>query len=125
MASKVQLSFTLVKTALVACALMALFLAAAQSVGAQPKDTSAAGTSQVLMCEGLGGKATVGTDRTPGGGLLSTTVKCSGGMADGLSCTNDQSGSNCSFKGPAPKGSKRPSLADIEAGTVDLAKYRT
>lgn len=123
MATRLQTSFGFVRVSIIGLGLALSVVTGFESTGAQKKDTSAAGTSQVLMCEGLGGSATVSENRTPGGGLISTSVRCSGGMADGLSCTNNQSGSDCSFKTAAPKGSKRPSIADIEAGTVNLADY--
>lgn len=122
------LSHSAARFTFVVALLAILALSQIHSAGAQPKGTpgvSEAGTVQALMCEGLGGKADVTEVRTPGSGLTSTTVKCNGGMADGISCTNNSSGTNCSSKAVLPGGSKSgPNLSQIEQGTFDWQAYK-
>ena len=119
MATRLQTIARIIKLAAFAVLLTMILATGFQNAGAEPKkDVSAPGQGQVLVCQGMGGSATVGTIRTPGGGLTSTTVTCNGGMADGLSCTNNQSGTTCSFREAAPRGSKRPSAAQIARETA-------
>ena len=107
----------ILRSTLFAALFLALLAASLHSAGAQPKggtkgDPSSAGTVQALACEGLGGHADVGEVRTPGSGLISTTVKCNGGMADGMTCTNTANGSNCTHR-VAPGSSGKPDAGMI------------
>src|SRR3954463_11081414 len=100
----------ILRSTLFAALLLALIATSLHSAGAQPKggtkgDPSTAGTVQVQVCEAFGGHADVGEIRTVGSGLTQTTVKCNGGMADGISCTNTASGSTCTSR-IAPSGGK-------------------
>ena len=48
-----------------------------------------------------------------------------GGMADGVSCTNNSSGTTCSSKAVLPGGTKSgPNLSQIEKGTFDWQAYK-
>ena len=54
-------------------------------------------TAQAQVCRALGGTPTVDVERTVGSGVVGIWTKCTGGLLDGLECSNKPSGTMCWF----------------------------
>jgi hypothetical protein len=80
---------TLIRAIALLAVVTALLLSVTARAGAQPNGDggTAAGTGQVLLCQGGGGTATVDVPRTTDGPIY-TAVRCHGGAFDGLYCEN-------------------------------------
>lgn len=75
---------------------------------------------QKSLCELAGGTATMDVGRTVGDGLIGITVKCTGGLLDGMDCYNLPGiGSGCNF--PTEQQSEQPHTVDqtAEPGSIE------
>jgi hypothetical protein len=111
------------RTVLVTVGIAVLGLAFMPSAAraAQSSQEISEGTAyQVALCEAGGGTATVDVKRTVEG-VVSTTVKCTGGLLDGVNCDNMNIGTFCSFAAPPDPGSQTwqrvDFINDLETGS--------
>jgi len=94
---------------------------------AADNDPAQNATTEIQVCEAMGGHATVYTDRH--GDYLTVYVECKGGALDGFKCINDTGFNDCMFTRldpdhtislPKPGGIK--SVDDVAVVPIDVAQ---
>jgi hypothetical protein len=94
---------------------------------AADNDPSQNATTEIQVCEAMGGHATVYTDRH--GDVLTVYVECKGGAMDGFKCINDTGFTDCMFTRfdpdhtislPKPGGIK--SVDDVAVVPIEVAE---
>ena len=82
-----QIGSQLLKRTAILAAIAASLVVAIPDGASAEGDSSQNGTTQVQVCEAMGGEADVYTDRASD--HLTVIVECNGGYLDGLNCIND------------------------------------
>ena len=85
----------LVRTLTLVAFAVTLGLANLDHAGAADNDPSQNATTEIQVCEAMGGHAEVTIDRTAG--RLIVIVECKGGAMDGFHCINDAGFTDCAF----------------------------
>ena len=94
---------------------------------AADNDPAQNATTEIQVCEAMGGHATVYTDRH--GDYLTVYVECKGGALDGFKCINDTGFNDCMFTRldpdhtislPKPGGIKQ--VDDVAVVPIDVAQ---
>jgi hypothetical protein len=85
----------LVRTLTLVAFAATLGLANFDHAGAADNDQSQNATTEIQVCEAMGGHAEVTIDRTAG--RLIVIVECKGGAMDGFHCINDAGFTDCGF----------------------------
>ena len=87
---------TLIRSIVIAAAVAALALSAAQRAGAEEYSPTVGAGVQASLCEAGGGEAeTYGVTRTVADGVKSVQTRCKGGSLDGWDCFHGRQGSYC------------------------------
>jgi len=102
-------------------------MATLDHAGAADNDPSYNATTEIQVCEAMGGHAEVTIDRTAG--RLIVIVECKGGAMDGFHCINDAGFTDCAFARfdvdhtislPKPGGIKQ--VDDIAVVPIEVAE---